>query len=218
MSLRSGSSTARSARRRAPGRRRRARLARPARAHLAPVGDQTLPSVCRRALGRSRTTRSTRADPRFALPETDPLGATAWYRAQPEAVRARIGLHMIATFMKIGVQFESTLKRGLLEYARDAAERLGRVPLPVPRGDRGSAALADVPGVREPHRARRRRAAALRARVRARPAAPRATLPGAVLRVRARRRGSDRPHAAQRAAPRRALGASAACAASARST
>jgi hypothetical protein len=57
------------------------------------------------------------ADPRFALPETDPLGATAWYRAQPEAVRARIGLHMLATFIKIGVQFESTLKRGLLEYA-----------------------------------------------------------------------------------------------------
>lgn len=58
-----------------------------------------------------------RDDPRFALPETDPLGATAWYRAQPEAVRARIGLHMIAAFMKNGVQFESTLKRGLLEYA-----------------------------------------------------------------------------------------------------
>jgi len=57
------------------------------------------------------------ADPRFALPESDPLGATAWYRTQPEAVRARIGLHMLATFMKIGVEFESTLKRGLLEYA-----------------------------------------------------------------------------------------------------
>lgn len=57
------------------------------------------------------------ADARFALPETDPLGATAWYRAQPEAKRARIGLHMLASFMKIGVQFESTLKRGLLEYA-----------------------------------------------------------------------------------------------------
>ena len=48
------------------------------------------------------------SDPRFALPETDPLGATAWYRAQPEAVRARIGLHMLASFMKTGVQFEST--------------------------------------------------------------------------------------------------------------
>jgi hypothetical protein len=57
-------------------------------------------------------------DPRFALPESDPLGATAWYRAQPEAVRARLGLHMLATFMKIGVQFESTLKRGLLEYSQ----------------------------------------------------------------------------------------------------
>ena len=32
-------------------------------------------------------------------------------------MRARIGLHMIATFMKIGLQFESVLKRGLLEFA-----------------------------------------------------------------------------------------------------
>jgi hypothetical protein len=47
-------------------------------------------------LGRPLRSRPT-ADPRFALPEADPLGATAWYRAQPEVVRARIGLHMIAT-------------------------------------------------------------------------------------------------------------------------
>jgi hypothetical protein len=57
-----------------------------------------------------------RADPRFALPVTDALGATDWYQAQPEATRAAIGLHMLTTFLKIGVQFESTLKRGLLEY------------------------------------------------------------------------------------------------------
>ena len=29
----------------------------------------------------------------------------------------RIGLHLIATFMKIGLQFEGVLKRGLLEFA-----------------------------------------------------------------------------------------------------
>jgi hypothetical protein len=56
-------------------------------------------------------------DPRWELSADDGLGATAWYRGQPQGVRARIGLHMIATFMKIGVQFESVLKRGLLDFA-----------------------------------------------------------------------------------------------------
>lgn len=57
------------------------------------------------------------SDARWELDADDPLGATAWYRAQPQPVRAAIGLHMFATFMKIGLQFESVLKRGLLEYA-----------------------------------------------------------------------------------------------------
>ena len=56
-------------------------------------------------------------DPRWELPPDDVLGATSWYRSQPPAVRARIGLHMIATFAKIGLQFEGVLKRGLLEFA-----------------------------------------------------------------------------------------------------
>jgi hypothetical protein len=56
-------------------------------------------------------------DPRWELDEEEPLGATAWYRAQPQHVRSGIGLHMFATFMKIGLEFESVLKRGLLEYA-----------------------------------------------------------------------------------------------------
>ena len=55
-------------------------------------------------------------DPRWELGSDDSLGGTAWYRDQSPGVRARIGLHMSATFMKIGVQFESVLKRGLLEY------------------------------------------------------------------------------------------------------
>lgn len=55
-------------------------------------------------------------DPRFALADDDPLGGTEWYRAQPDAVRARIGLHMLATFARIGYSFESVLKRGLLEF------------------------------------------------------------------------------------------------------
>jgi hypothetical protein len=56
-------------------------------------------------------------DPRWEWDGDDALGGTDWYRSQPQPVRARLGLHMIATFMKIGVQFEAVLKRGLLEYA-----------------------------------------------------------------------------------------------------
>jgi hypothetical protein len=56
-------------------------------------------------------------DPRWELPADDVLGATAWYRAQPQETRARLGLHLDATFMKIGLEFEGVLKRGLLEFA-----------------------------------------------------------------------------------------------------
>ena len=66
------------------------------------------------------------ADPRWELSPEDALGATSWYQAQPPGVRSRIGLHLYATFMKIGVQFESVLKRGLLEFTaglpNDSAE------------------------------------------------------------------------------------------------
>ena len=56
-------------------------------------------------------------DSRWELAADDGLGATEWYRSQPAAVRSRIGLHVIANFMKIGAQFESILKRGLLDFA-----------------------------------------------------------------------------------------------------
>ncbi|GAA3128071.1 diiron oxygenase [Planomonospora alba] len=56
-------------------------------------------------------------DPRWELPEVDRLGGHPWYRAQPPEVRARIGLWRVATAMKIGLQFENLLKRGLLNYA-----------------------------------------------------------------------------------------------------
>ena len=56
-------------------------------------------------------------DPRWELSREDMLGGTAWYRSQPAGIRSRIGLHMMATFMKIGLQFEGVLKRGLLEFA-----------------------------------------------------------------------------------------------------
>jgi hypothetical protein len=56
-------------------------------------------------------------DPRWILPEDEPLGATAWYRAQPDALRSRIGLYRVALSMKRGMQFENILERGLLSYA-----------------------------------------------------------------------------------------------------
>jgi hypothetical protein len=57
------------------------------------------------------------ADPRWELSPDSGLGATEWYRSQPADMRARMGLHGIVTNMKAGLQFESILKRGLLEYA-----------------------------------------------------------------------------------------------------
>src|SRR5438094_1632101 len=56
-------------------------------------------------------------DPRWELGSDDVLGATAWYCAQPQAARARLGLHLVAAKMKIGTQFENVLQRGLLEFA-----------------------------------------------------------------------------------------------------
>ncbi len=55
-------------------------------------------------------------DPRWELPADDPLGATAWYRGLPAADRARLGCELVASKMKIGLVFESILKRGLLEF------------------------------------------------------------------------------------------------------
>ena len=56
-------------------------------------------------------------DPRWEMDADGGLGATEWYRSQPQGVRARIGLQGIVSAMKTGLQFESILKRGLLEYA-----------------------------------------------------------------------------------------------------
>src|SRR2546426_3136071 len=54
-------------------------------------------------------------DPRWELGGDDVLGATAWYRAQPQATRARLGLHLVATKMKTGVHFENRHHGGHLE-------------------------------------------------------------------------------------------------------
>ncbi|NNN21569.1 MAG: diiron oxygenase, partial [Acidimicrobiales bacterium] len=58
-------------------------------------------------------------DPRWILRngEIDPLGLTAWYKDLDDKTASRIGLHMVAMKMKIGLQFEGVLKRGLLGFA-----------------------------------------------------------------------------------------------------
>jgi hypothetical protein len=56
-------------------------------------------------------------DPRWELGADDPLGGTEWYRSLPPATRARLGCESVASKMKVGLEFESVLKRGLLEYA-----------------------------------------------------------------------------------------------------
>lgn len=57
------------------------------------------------------------ADPRWELGRDDGLGTSAWYQGLPQEERARIGLHDVVVKMKLGLQFESILKRGLLEFA-----------------------------------------------------------------------------------------------------
>lgn len=57
-------------------------------------------------------------DPRFERPADCGIGRTAWYRAQPADVRARMGLHLACAQLRLGMEFESVLCRGLLEFAR----------------------------------------------------------------------------------------------------
>jgi hypothetical protein len=56
-------------------------------------------------------------DPRWVLPALDPLGATAWYRAQPLDQQIAIGQWRMLNVVKVGAAFESALIRGLLHYA-----------------------------------------------------------------------------------------------------
>jgi hypothetical protein len=56
-------------------------------------------------------------DPRFALWGFDPVGHSDWYAALPAGERSRLGLHRVATAMRLGWEFENVLQRGLLEHA-----------------------------------------------------------------------------------------------------
>ncbi|GAA4739061.1 diiron oxygenase [Gordonia alkaliphila] len=57
-------------------------------------------------------------DPRWILdPEVDPVGKHPWYKALPEEKQIQIGMWRQANVAKVGLQFESILIRGLLQYA-----------------------------------------------------------------------------------------------------
>lgn len=56
-------------------------------------------------------------DPRLELRNDAGLGATEWYRSRRPELRAKIGLHVAAQQMRLGIDFESVLSRGLLELA-----------------------------------------------------------------------------------------------------
>ncbi|MGI8709499.1 MAG: AurF N-oxygenase family protein [Acidimicrobiales bacterium] len=56
-------------------------------------------------------------DPRWARSAEVMFGRTAWFRSLDPAEQSRLGLFRIASAMKLGLEFENILKRGLLEYA-----------------------------------------------------------------------------------------------------
>lgn len=57
------------------------------------------------------------ADPRLLLWSVDPLARTDWYRGLDDDAKARVAAHRIASNMRIGLEFENMLQRGLLDFA-----------------------------------------------------------------------------------------------------
>lgn len=56
-------------------------------------------------------------DERWVLPAgIDPLGAHPWYQSQPLEKQIAIGLWRQANIMKVGLQFENILIRGIMQY------------------------------------------------------------------------------------------------------
>lgn len=56
-------------------------------------------------------------DERWILPATDTFGRHPWYQAQPVATQIAIGQWRQANIAKVGLQFESILIRGLMNYS-----------------------------------------------------------------------------------------------------
>ncbi|GAA4394568.1 diiron oxygenase [Tsukamurella soli] len=56
-------------------------------------------------------------DPRWVLSDRiDPIGRTDWYKAQPLEKQIKMGMWRQANVAKVGLQFESVLIRGLMQY------------------------------------------------------------------------------------------------------
>ena len=61
-------------------------------------------------------------DARWVLPAgIDPLGGHPWYREQPLEKQIAIGLWRQANIMKVGLQFENILIRGIMQYVFKSA-------------------------------------------------------------------------------------------------
>lgn len=55
-------------------------------------------------------------DPRWILPDFDPLGATQWYKDLPQERQIEVGRARLACAIKVGLEFENLLIRGLLQF------------------------------------------------------------------------------------------------------
>lgn len=55
-------------------------------------------------------------DERWVLADSDPIGMSSWYKAQPLETQIAIGMWRQANIAKAGLQFESMLIRGILGY------------------------------------------------------------------------------------------------------
>jgi hypothetical protein len=62
-------------------------------------------------------------DPRWRLPSWDPVGAAVWYLDQPHQAQSRLGLLRVVTLLKVGIEFEALLQRGLLQFASTLPDR-----------------------------------------------------------------------------------------------
>lgn len=56
-------------------------------------------------------------DPRLRLWSVDPLGRTDWYRSLDEQAKFEVSRHRVASNMRVGLEFENMLQRGLLDFA-----------------------------------------------------------------------------------------------------
>ncbi|KAA0017688.1 AurF N-oxygenase family protein [Antrihabitans cavernicola] len=63
----------------------------------------------------------TGSDPRWILPKADPLGNHPWYLALPDEKKIAIGMWRQANIAKVGLQFETVLMGGVLQYVFRAA-------------------------------------------------------------------------------------------------